>query len=788
MPSASDVDIDKKTIEVGLSSRRAFWLTAALAFFIACVMFIPPLIADGGMLTLHGDFDEQQIAFNMHSNDLIKAGRWGWDWSVDLGSSFVGAFGFYTLGSPFFWLSALFPANAFPFLVGWLYILKYVVAAMAAFIFVKHYVRKRETAVIVSLLYAFSGFSQIDLLFYHFHEVIALFPLLLWSLDRLVLDKKRGYFALFIGLSAVLNYFFFVGEMLFVLLYFIFRHLPTLKREARLGKIFAACVIEGVAGVLLAGILLLPSFLLVLRNPRTTGVTFSFENMVFPLSRYLAFLKGLSLPAETMAGQAAFIQNDFSSNALYLPLFGPALLYPVRKGEALWLKRLLLVCLLIALIPFLNSAFYGFTLQYYARWFYMPLLMMAILTGKHLERLTRRALYRGYAMSAGLLVFLIIAALFLQPAANMSHFRPDRLWLLILIATLGLLFSFLILVPGRLNTKEKSYLILTAVVLFSAVTGTLGVQLLRHDRASKVLPDDKYFEYKARLAGTNAVPAGADNMRFMLNRQVTNLPTMIDGASINSFISTISPSLFSFYEAIGNRRYVSTNVYTYTEPLLASLSVDRVLTRHAGAERTLRDFPSLKHTGSWQADKETMQQFHLPYAVPLGFTHTHYLPRSQFVKQPVETRHQLLLKALIVEDSDVPLVEKILTLLPESSLIDTDWQTAAATRREQAPQSFTRDADGFNAVYQLEGERFAWFSVPHEPGWRAFVNEQEVPIIDALSLMAIYIPEGKSTVRFSYETPGLKRGLVLSVVGLIFCGYLLFLNRKEKSRHSKDSR
>ena len=103
----------------------------------------------------------------MHSNDLIKSGRWGWDWSVDLGSSFVGAFGFYTLGSPFFWLSALFPANVFPYIVGWLYILKYVAAALAAFIFVKHYVRKRETAMIVSLLYAFSGFSQINLLFYH---------------------------------------------------------------------------------------------------------------------------------------------------------------------------------------------------------------------------------------------------------------------------------------------------------------------------------------------------------------------------------------------------------------------------------------------------------------------------------------------------------------------------------------------------------------------------------------------------------------------------------------------
>ena len=47
----------------------------------------------------------------MLANNSLKNGGFLWNWSIDLGSSFVGALGFYVLGSPFAWLSFLFPAE-----------------------------------------------------------------------------------------------------------------------------------------------------------------------------------------------------------------------------------------------------------------------------------------------------------------------------------------------------------------------------------------------------------------------------------------------------------------------------------------------------------------------------------------------------------------------------------------------------------------------------------------------------------------------------------------------------
>ncbi len=54
-----------------------------------------------------------------------------------------------------------------------------------------------------------------------------------------------------------------------------------------------------------------------------------------------------------------------------------------KKGT--WLRRLLIVCIFMALVPVLNSAFSMFNTAYYARWFYMPILMMALATAVSIE-------------------------------------------------------------------------------------------------------------------------------------------------------------------------------------------------------------------------------------------------------------------------------------------------------------------------------------------------------------------------------------------------------------------
>ena len=146
-----------------------------LGYFVAMLSFLVLLIRGDGIFTLGNDFNEQQIPFHMLANRAVKSGNIGWNWSIDLGSNFIGAFGFYLMGSPFAWISFLFSAEHYPYVTGWLYMAKYAVAAVCAYSYLKRFTGKKYAA-LGAMLYAFAGFQSVNLIFHHFHDAVAFFP------------------------------------------------------------------------------------------------------------------------------------------------------------------------------------------------------------------------------------------------------------------------------------------------------------------------------------------------------------------------------------------------------------------------------------------------------------------------------------------------------------------------------------------------------------------------------------------------------------------------------------
>ncbi|MBQ3008116.1 MAG: YfhO family protein, partial [Oscillospiraceae bacterium] len=95
----------------------------ALGLLTALCIFLPFLVVDKGFFLYAGDFNSQQIPFYMYMNEMVKNGNLGWGRAIDLGSSVINSYSFYLLGSPFFWLSCIFPSKAIPYVMPWLLIL-----------------------------------------------------------------------------------------------------------------------------------------------------------------------------------------------------------------------------------------------------------------------------------------------------------------------------------------------------------------------------------------------------------------------------------------------------------------------------------------------------------------------------------------------------------------------------------------------------------------------------------------------------------------------------------------
>ena len=205
---------NKKGIE-----KKAF----LFCLLIAAAVFIPKMIMSHGYFALSFDFSAEQIPYGMLMNRAIKNGEL-WNWGIDLGGNLLVAFSFYNIGSPFMWLSFLFPAEWYPRLIGWIFILKFAVAGWSSALWMKRYLHKRTSVLVGAMLYAFSGAQCINIVFYHFQDVIAFFPLMLVELDKHELENKKGGFAVACALNLMCNPIFFFGSACFTILYYIIRY------------------------------------------------------------------------------------------------------------------------------------------------------------------------------------------------------------------------------------------------------------------------------------------------------------------------------------------------------------------------------------------------------------------------------------------------------------------------------------------------------------------------------------------------------------------------------------
>ncbi len=361
--------------------------TFLLALCVAAAFFIPYIIKDQGYFLFYGDFNVQQIPFYKMAHEAVRSGEIGWNWATDLGVNFIGSYSFYLLGSPFFWLTLPFPTSWVPYLMGPLLILKFACSALTAYCFIRRFTRTPEAARLGGLIYAFSGFSVYNIFFNHFHEAIILFPLLLLSVELLITENRRGYFAAMVAITAISNYFFFFGMVVFTVIYWVVRTLSGCYKLT-ISK-FLWFIFEAVLGLLISAAILLPTISAVGSNDRLSEILSGWNAITYGKEQiYLNVLECFFFPPDLPARPVFFPEADVKWSSLggWLPLFSMVGVFAcLQQKKNSWQRRVLGISIFMALVPALNSAFYMFNNAYYARWYYMPILIMSLVTVQCLE-------------------------------------------------------------------------------------------------------------------------------------------------------------------------------------------------------------------------------------------------------------------------------------------------------------------------------------------------------------------------------------------------------------------
>lgn len=90
------------------------------------------------------------------------------------------------------------------------------------------------------------------------------------------------------------------------------------------------------------------------------------------------------------------------------------------------------------------------------------------------------------------------------------------------------------------------------------------------------------------------------------------------------------------------------------------------------------------------------------------------------------------------------------------------------------------EGDKYIGVTEEEKDGFLFLSLPFINGWECTIDGVKADILNAdTSFMAVFLPAGKHYVEFSYHTPWLREGIIISVMSIITVAWLL-LKRKNK--------
>ena len=764
--------------------KEKYLSTFIIALITAAALFVPHMIMSEGYFIFYGDFNVQQIPFYQQCHKAIREGNIFWSWTTDLGANFIGSYSFYLLGSPFFWLTIPFPNWMVPYLMGPLLILKFACAAFTSYCYIRRFTRTPQAARLGALLYAFSGFSIYNIFFNHFHEAIIVFPLLLLSLELLITENRRFVFALTVALCAVTNYFFFFGMVVFTVIYFFVR-LFSGAIKVKISRFFVLGF-EAVLGLALSAFLLLPSIMAITGNSRISEVLLGWNAIMYGKEQiYGNILECFFFPPDIPARPVFFpgANVKWASLGGWLPLFsmvGVFVWFSQRKNH--WLKRVIGISIFMALVPVLNSAFYAFNTAYYARWFYMPILMMCLATVSLTED-SAVDWSSGYKWVLGITIAVslvigffpqenkekdgLIFGLYSQSEDGMYIFR---FWVTCAIAILSLVIFGMLLKLIKTDRKGFYRGATVCVCIISAVYGNFFIACGRsHSYEIKDVMIDQLIEGEVDLEDNS-------NFRVDVYDGVDNTSMYLGLPGINAFHSVVPASIMEFYDYIGVERSVGSRPDTDVPAIRPLLSVKYLLNRKDGKsflddydEPLMPGYEYVKTNGGYYIYENKNY-------IPYGFSYNYYMSYEFCDSYSQSNRAALMLKAMLLTDEQIQkygyLFDNLedLELPPYSiengttlSLTEEAMSFDCEQLRKTSADSFKTDNNGFTAKVTRDKDNLVFFSVPYDEGWRATVNgkEAEIEKVNA-GFMAVKVGKGESTVRFTYRTPGLVNGLLIT--------------------------
>lgn len=610
------------------------------------------------------DWYSQHIAFPEYFRSLFyKTKNLFPDFAFNIGSGQnIYNFSYYGFLSPITLISYLLP---FIDMTNYI-IISTIVSVLVSAILVYFFIKKHGFSPKISLLVAFLFLFATSLTFHSHRHIMFInyMPFLImgfYGVDRKLLKQRSGLLAISVFLTIMTSYYYSIGGIIALVIYGIYRYLSinkkiTFKKFLKDGISF---IVPIIIGVLMAGIIILPTFYVILNGRGETFNTITLKDLFLPNIH-----------------TSYFVYDSYGIGLTSIIILAIINLFKKNK-EQLFLGIVLLITLLF---PFINYILNG-TMYIDAKALipFLPLCIIAIAI------LFKNLFNDTFNYKSSLIIFIILSLL--------VDFSGDK-------KILYLIDAVIVIVSLLLYKKFRKELIIIIPFCIIAFGASIGISLY-----DELIVKESAKEETKNIKETIDYITEKDSSYYRINDGLGNTTDNKIYNNLKYYSSTLYSSIYNkgynkFYYDVINNNVISRN-------RVITSSNNNLMFNIFHSHKYMFNKSCKELQGYSYVDKlNNICIYENDNVLPIGYASSNIMNEEDFNTIPYPYNIEYLLNDIVIEDSaktsfvsNIKKVDYSLDKLVGKNVetsYDNDIYTVIA--KKKASMTYKLDEKNFNKI------------------------------------------------------------------------------------------
>lgn len=763
---------------------------------------------------LIGDVGAQYVTFLSYFRHILTNFDFSfYSFSLGLGDNFFPVFSYYLI-SPFNLLVLLFPANRVPEALSVIIILKIATISLStAYFFKKKYQQYQFSNLIFSTIFSLSGF--VALYFYNLMwlDALIILPFVILGIEQLFYRQKSALYVVSLLLVIVTNYY--MGYMMCFFSVVYFSYLCLLNRlfnKKIVGKYLMASLTSG----LLSAVVLLPTVLAMLQ---TSKQKMDLNNFL-PTPEYgWSSLIQFGVVGNTVAKRISHGPELFVTSLgliFLISFFGNNRISKQHKIAAVYILTVLFLGMFILTFNTIWHMFQPPVGLHFRNVYFFSFLAIMFASESYQVGVTKYNLI----ISASLSTFLLIIGYYFA-IKNHQYISINNLYLglgFIVLST-----TFLELSNHRNGFKYLLALVVGSELLINFLGGLQGSQFGQEDlyqkdyqteaqMYQKVARHDKGFY---RIVNVNPSIDRSDYIPDSNN----NDPLIFGSDGVSLYSSTLNSRVRQMMLDLGyygrNIRSISPNNGTkLTDALFGvkyringpeilqsdALGLGTVVNQDLTKVKLNSETPIVNQEKLWNASNQTPQQYFTKprisgTSVTSSIKGTLYFVNRDNISDIVVNGRKIPVDEYehnnVIDLGKINVDDEVkVKIIDASSNSPKDFYVLNDQKLKQSVKLLNRQTLHLQSSFgnhQITGtvhiknnQQILFLNIPYDKGWTAVVDGKRQIIKPVLGGMSsLKLTPGEHQIVLKYRVPGLKIGMIVSVLVLTF--YILSFVKNNKN-------